>query len=87
MRSALAKSSPTPPEHAPNSFQKPAYWSFWSRRDPRAGRGRAWCSRRDRLDVAVLLQDLSANIERQVVGVDHAAHEAQYAGKIAPRRP
>src|SRR2546425_1442535 len=31
----------------------------------------------DRLDVAALLQDLARDVERQVVRVDHAAHEAQ----------
>src|SRR6185312_5278403 len=31
----------------------------------------------DALELAIVLQDLAADVERQVVGVDHAAHEAQ----------
>ena len=35
----------------------------------------------DRLDVAALLQDLARDVERQVVRIDHAAHEAQIRGQ------
>ena len=31
----------------------------------------------DAFDLAILLKDLAADVERQVVGVDHTAHEAQ----------
>src|SRR6185437_13025516 len=34
-------------------------------------------SRLDAIELAVVLQDLAADVERQVVGVDHAAHETQ----------
>jgi hypothetical protein len=34
----------------------------------------------DGLDVLRLLQDLARHVERQVVGIDHPAHEAQVGG-------
>jgi hypothetical protein len=82
MRSLLAKSSPMPSlSTRPNSFQNLAYFAF----SRLVAVGQAFeqaehllhAAATDRFDIARLLQDFTRNVERQIVGIDHSAYEAQ----------